>query len=83
MIAPWEAGLMIAPTTGSSAAFSRRAVAALYLARQRVADAGCVLAPVSYERTDGLAANRILRQEPLPGRRIRKGERIELVASSP
>jgi len=30
-----------------------------------------------------LAANRILRQEPLPGRRIRKGERIELVASSP
>jgi len=55
----------------------------LYLARQQVADAGCVLAPVSYERTDGLAANRILRQEPLPGRRIRKGERIELVASSP
>jgi beta-lactam-binding protein with PASTA domain len=55
----------------------------LYLARQRVADAGCVLAPVSYERTGEMAANLVLRQEPLPGRRIRMGERIELVAASP
>jgi serine/threonine-protein kinase len=55
----------------------------LYLARQRVADAGCVLAPVTYERTDDRAANLVLRQTPPPGRRIRKGERIELVAASP
>ena len=55
----------------------------LYLARQRVADAGCVLAPVTYERTDARAANLVLRQQPAPGRRIRKGERIELVAASP
>jgi beta-lactam-binding protein with PASTA domain len=55
----------------------------LYLARQRVADAGCVLAPVTYERTDDRAANLVIRQVPQPGRRIRKGERIELVAASP
>jgi eukaryotic-like serine/threonine-protein kinase len=55
----------------------------LYLARQRVADAGCVLAPVVYERTDERAANLVLRQQPQPGVRIRKGERIELVAASP
>jgi serine/threonine-protein kinase len=55
----------------------------LYLARQRVADAGCVLAPVTYERTEDRSGNLILRQDPAPGRRIRKGERIELVASSP
>jgi beta-lactam-binding protein with PASTA domain len=55
----------------------------LYLARQRVADAGCVLAPVTYERTDDRAANLVIRQVPEPGRRIRKGERIELVAASP
>jgi serine/threonine-protein kinase len=55
----------------------------LYRARQQVADAGCVLGPVTYERTDRLGANLVLRQEPPPGRRIRKGERIELVASSP
>ena len=55
----------------------------LYLARQRVAEAGCVLAPVTYERTSERAANLVLRQQPAPGLRIRKGERIELVASSP
>jgi serine/threonine-protein kinase len=55
----------------------------LYIARQRVADAGCVLAPVTYERTSDRAANLVLRQTPPPGRRIRKGERIELVAASP
>jgi len=55
----------------------------LYLARQRVADAGCVLAPVVYERTDAQDANLVLRQQPAPGLRIRKGDRIELVAASP
>ncbi len=55
----------------------------LYLARQRVAEAGCVLAAVAYERTSEQAANLVLRQQPAPGLRIRKGERIELVASSP
>jgi beta-lactam-binding protein with PASTA domain len=55
----------------------------LYLARQRVADAGCVLAPVVYERTDLQDANLVLRQQPAPGLRIRKGDRIELVAASP
>lgn len=55
----------------------------LYLARQRVAEAGCVLAPVVYERTSDHAANLVLRQTPAPGLRIRKGERVELVASSP
>jgi len=55
----------------------------LYLARQRVADSGCVLAPVTYQRTDDEDANLVLRQQPAPGRRIRKGERIELVATSP
>ncbi len=55
----------------------------LYVARQRVAESGCVLGPVTYERTDDRAANLVLRQQPAPGRRIRKGERIELVAASP
>ncbi len=55
----------------------------LYLAQQRVADAGCVLAPVVYERTDARDANLVLRQQPAPGLRIRKGDRIELVAASP
>jgi beta-lactam-binding protein with PASTA domain len=55
----------------------------LYLARQRVAEAGCVLGPVVYERTSDRTPNLVLRQQPAPGLRIRKGERIELVASSP
>ncbi len=55
----------------------------LYLARQRVAAAGCVLAPVVYERTAEREANLVLRQQPEPGRRIRKGDRVELVAASP
>ncbi|HOX26778.1 MAG TPA: PASTA domain-containing protein [Candidatus Krumholzibacteria bacterium] len=55
----------------------------LHLARQRVLAAGCVLAPVSYVRTVVHEANLVLRQDPAPGRRIRKGERIELVATSP
>jgi len=57
--------------------------APVYLAQQKVADAGCVLAPIVYERTDSSAPNLVLRQTPAPGHRIREGERIELVASSP
>lgn len=56
---------------------------AVYLARQKVTEAGCVLAPIVYERTDQSAPNLVLRQTPAPGHRIREGERIELVASSP
>ncbi len=55
----------------------------VYLAQQKVAEAGCVLAPIVYERTDRRAPNLVLRQMPAPGARIREGERIELVASSP
>lgn len=55
----------------------------VYLAEQKVAEAGCVLAPIVYERTDRSAPNLVLRQHPAPGSRIREGERIELVASSP
>ena len=54
----------------------------LYQARQVIADAGFVLAPVTYERTGDLAPNLIMSQNPAAGRRIRKGERLELVASS-
>ncbi len=54
----------------------------LYQARQTIADAGFVLAPVSYERTSRTAPNLVLSQQPSAGRRIRKGERLELVASS-
>ncbi|MCB1183872.1 PASTA domain-containing protein [bacterium] len=54
----------------------------LYQARQAIADAGFVLAPVTYERTATAAPNVVLSQDPPPGRRIRKGERLELVASS-
>jgi len=56
--------------------------APVYLAEQKVAAAGCVLAPIVYERTDRSAPNLVLRQTPAPGHRIREGERIELVASS-
>ncbi len=54
----------------------------LYRARQIVADAGFVLGPVTYERTRDTEPNLVIAQEPAPGRRIRKGERLELVASS-
>ncbi|MEZ4388631.1 MAG: PASTA domain-containing protein [Candidatus Krumholzibacteriia bacterium] len=57
--------------------------APIYLAQRKIADAGCVLAPIVYERTDRSAPNLVLRQTPAPGARIREGERIELVASSP
>jgi beta-lactam-binding protein with PASTA domain len=54
----------------------------LFQARQIITDAGFVLAPVVFERTDEVAPNLILAQTPGAGKRIRKGERLELVASS-
>lgn len=54
----------------------------LYQARQSIADAGFVLAPVTYQRTSHAAPNLVLSQQPPAGQRIRKGERLELVASS-
>lgn len=56
--------------------------APLYQARQAIADAGFILAPVTYERTSRTAPNLVLSQYPEAGQRIRKGERLELVASS-
>ena len=56
--------------------------APLYRARQAIAAAGCVLAPVIYERSSDLPAQVVLSQSPPSGRRIEKGTRIELVASS-
>jgi len=54
----------------------------LYQARQTIADAGFILAPVNYQRTSRTPPNTILSQNPLAGQRVRKGERLELVASS-
>ncbi len=55
---------------------------ALYRVRQIVADAGFVLAPVTYERTSDMAPNLVLAQKPPAGVRVREGEQLELVASS-
>jgi beta-lactam-binding protein with PASTA domain len=54
----------------------------LFQARQVINDAGFVLAPVTFERTDDLPPNLILAQTPAAGKRIRKGDKLELVASS-
>ncbi len=54
----------------------------LYQARQAVSAAGFVLGPVRYERTGKVAPNTVLEQDPPAGRRIAKGDRLELVASS-
>lgn len=54
----------------------------LYQAQQAIADAGFILAPVTFERTRGSEPNLVLSQNPPAGERIRKGERLELVASS-
>jgi serine/threonine-protein kinase len=56
--------------------------APLYAARQAVAAAGCVMAPVNHERTTRHPPNLVLSQTPPPGQRIEKGARIELVAST-
>jgi eukaryotic-like serine/threonine-protein kinase len=53
----------------------------LYRAEQEILRAGCVMAPVKYDREDNRPADTILEQKPDPGRRIPKGERIELVAA--
>ncbi len=54
----------------------------LFKARQIISAAGFVLAPVSYQRTSEQPPNLVLEQEPPAGKRIPKGERLELVASS-
>ncbi|PID79557.1 hypothetical protein CSB20_09770 [bacterium DOLZORAL124_64_63] len=54
----------------------------LYRARQIISAAGFVLAPVTYERTGAVEPNTVLEQDPPAGKRIAKGERLELVASS-
>jgi serine/threonine-protein kinase len=54
----------------------------LFKARQVISEAGFILAPVTYERTARSAPNIVLSQHPPAGERIRKGERLELVASS-
>lgn len=54
----------------------------LFQARQVINDAGFVMAPVAFERTDRLPPNLVLSQNPPAGRRVRKGDRLELVASS-
>jgi beta-lactam-binding protein with PASTA domain len=54
----------------------------LFQARQAISDAGFILAPVTYERASRSAPNLVLSQRPPAGDRIRKGERLELVASS-
>ncbi len=54
----------------------------LFQARQIISEAGFVLAPVVYERTDRVPPNLVLSQHPSAGQRIRKGEHLELVASS-
>jgi serine/threonine-protein kinase len=55
---------------------------ALYVARQAVEGAGCVIAPVSFERDRDVPHGTVLAQNPAPGTRIIKGETIELVAST-
>jgi beta-lactam-binding protein with PASTA domain len=54
----------------------------LFSAREKIAAAGFVSAPAAYRRDRSVPANTVLGQEPQPGVRIRKGERIELVAAS-
>jgi beta-lactam-binding protein with PASTA domain len=54
----------------------------LFLARDLIASAGCVASSVTFSRERDQAPNTILDQSPAPGTRIRKGARIELVAST-
>lgn len=51
----------------------------LYRAEQAILSAGCVMAPVSWEREDDETAETVLEQTPPPGQRIEKGARIALV----
>lgn len=54
----------------------------LYDARRAVEAAGCVTAPVRYERDRDVPHGTVLGQTPVSGTRILKGETIELVAST-
>lgn len=54
----------------------------LFRARQIINEAGFVLAPVTFQRTGEIPPNLILEQRPPAGLRVRKGEQLELVASS-
>jgi serine/threonine-protein kinase len=54
----------------------------LFVAREKIAAAGCVAASVSFERNRDVAPNTVLSQSPRPGARIRKGARVELVAAT-
>ncbi|MBU0743464.1 PASTA domain-containing protein [bacterium] len=55
---------------------------ALYAAQQAIEGAGCVIAPVRFERDRDVPHGTVLAQNPVPGTRIIKGETIELVAST-
>jgi eukaryotic-like serine/threonine-protein kinase len=54
----------------------------IYSARAKVELAGCVIAPVKYERRPNLRPNTVVAQKPAYGSRLIKGETIELVAST-
>jgi beta-lactam-binding protein with PASTA domain len=54
----------------------------LFQARQIIDEAGLVVGRVSNERHGGGGANAILEQKPAAGRRVARGEEVELVASS-
>ncbi|MFO7654981.1 MAG: PASTA domain-containing protein [Candidatus Krumholzibacteriia bacterium] len=54
----------------------------IFQAQRVVTEAGCVLAPVTYERTTDRPPNLVLDQSPTPGQRVERGVRVELVASS-
>jgi len=54
----------------------------LYQARQVISGAGFVLGPVTFERSRDTDPNLILEQTPRAGTRVRKGDQLELVASS-
>jgi beta-lactam-binding protein with PASTA domain len=54
----------------------------LFQARQVISDAGLVLGKVSNKRHGGGAANAVLEQKPAAGRRVGRGDEVDLVASS-
>lgn len=54
----------------------------LFAARAAAEAAGCVLAPVRYERDGRIPANTVVSQKPVPGTRIPRGGTVDLVAST-
>ncbi len=54
----------------------------LFAAREKISGAGFVSAPAVYRRDRSVQPNTVVSQDPRPGVRVRKGERIELVAAS-